>query len=115
MNPFKTVRCLRVHLANDEWNNDFMEKVANHYLNKYKHLHKPEEGEVVVVHVHEHGGWSLGYTLIDNQTTTVYSANDRAYYEGKKKEFREAAYKADWKSIDTEIWRNNPEDKEEIN
>ena len=43
-----------VHLASNEWGNEFMRQVADEYAEQ--HAERP-----LIVSVHEHGGWHLSY------------------------------------------------------
>lgn len=97
-----TVHVLRVHLADHEWGNRLMELVAEEALLDPAHAGR----HPLVVTVHEHGGWWLSFALIDGRPSVVYTANDAAAFAGKQREFREAAYRADWQYL-PEVWRND--------
>jgi hypothetical protein len=72
------VRKIRVHLAEDEWGNDVMWRVAQGVFAEFPN--------VDLVTVYEYAGWMLGY-LRDG--TVVESANDGAVFHGKALEFRQ--------------------------
>ena len=69
---------IRVHLADDEWGNATMDRIARETFQAYP--------QVDIVTVYEHAGWMLGY-LRDG--TVVESANDAVVFQGKAREFRE--------------------------
>ena len=84
------VYLLYVHLADNEWGNDVMHRVATELL-RSKQYQKP-----LVVEVHEHGGWWLQYTLAKNgEVMVVGTANDGALFQGEAMEFRKKAAKAE--------------------
>lgn len=56
-----------IHLADDEWNNETMRKVASEYF--------ASQPECQFVEVYEHAGWYLG---IRRDGSTWASANDTA-------------------------------------
>lgn len=70
----------RVHLASNEWS-DAMEKARDEYFARYPESSHP----LMVVTVHEHGGWWLQY-LRDG--TVVGTANDAARLSAKAEAFR---------------------------
>ena len=69
-------KIVRVHLADNEWGNRIMARVATETFAAHP--------EADVVMVYEHAGWCLGF-LSDG--TVVSSANDAAVFHGKAKEF----------------------------
>lgn len=69
----------RVYLASNEWS-DAMGKARDEYFARYP------EYPLMVVTVHEHGGWWLQY-LRDG--TIVGTANDAARLSDKAEAFRE--------------------------
>lgn len=76
---------LYIHLADDEWGNALMHRVAEEALSDPRY----EERQPLVVCVHEHAGWTLEFALLDGRVTVVSSANDLAVYHGDAARFRE--------------------------
>jgi hypothetical protein len=102
-----TVFCRCIQLA-DEWGSSLMEAVATTALRDPAHADK----QPLIVRVQEHGGWSLGFTLLEGEVAVVYSANDAAVFHGPAREFREAAYRAAWHYLPM-INRNDPARRKE--
>lgn len=107
---FKVVHIQYVHLASNEWSQNqiggkpIMEVIAKEILDKNKH--RITEEETIAVHVCEHAGWSLVYTLDSKgELMIVGSANDAAHWAGEKKEWRWRAHYADWRQISSSIRR----------
>jgi hypothetical protein len=72
-----------VQLAADEWaSGGFMEKARDEYFAQYPESTHP----LMVVTVHEHGGWWLQYM---RDGTIVGTANDAAVLSVKATAFRE--------------------------
>jgi hypothetical protein len=92
---FSKVFVVRVHLADNEWGNELMKQVAQEIILSIRKLVTP-----LVVYVYEHAGWALGYTMIDGELKVCYSANDAARYSEKVEAFRQAAYNAEWVTLD---------------
>jgi hypothetical protein len=69
-------KIVRVHLADNEWGNRTMARIAKETFENFP--------EADMVMVYEHAGWCLGF-LSDG--TVVSSANDAAVFHGKAKEF----------------------------
>jgi hypothetical protein len=101
MKSFTQVKVTRIYMGGGEYNDNCpMKDIAEKALLAQKELAE-KDGIPAVVYVYEHGGWSLGYTLIDGQVEVVYSANDRAQWFGEKKAFRDIAYNAEWIELGT--------------
>lgn len=79
-----------VHLADNEWGLEIMDRLAREYIDK--HVSQVKAGETICVTIHEHGGWWLSYTMIGGKMITVGSANDRAIYKDSVREWRERSY-----------------------
>lgn len=94
---YEQVMVMRIRMASHEYDdNTPMKGLAEACFNTQIRQQIKDTGIPYVVFVQEHGGWWLGYTLIDGVVETVYSANDRSEWSEKKKAFREAAYHAKW-------------------
>lgn len=61
--------CQVIHLADDEWGNETMMRVAHEWFDA-----NPEERFVLI---HEHAGWFLGFRN-DESLSTFATANDMA-------------------------------------
>lgn len=84
------VRHVRIHLGPKEWDNSTMRKVAKEFIEA-----NPGETPLVVT-VYEHGGWALGFAMIDGELEVVNSANGSAVYPEKTMAFKKAIYHAKW-------------------
>ncbi len=62
-----------VHLADDEWDNDTMQRVAEEWFQDHP--------DCQFVYVHEHAGWFLGYR---RDLSIWCTANDMARCEGTR-------------------------------
>lgn len=94
-----TINRVWVHLADHEWGNELMEKVAMETFDAYPHL------DPIVVEVYEHGGWYLTWARHDGRVFTVGTANDQ--WPGSQES------KAFWRSVTdskfvADIRRNKP-------
>ena len=86
---------LYIHLGAKEYGNELMREVALEQLQKY-----PAEANLVV-HVTEHGGWFLAWTLIDGQMVVVDTANDGAILSPAAKQFWETHRTSEVKMLET--------------
>lgn len=86
-----------IHLADDEWGSELMAKLAREALLDPQNADK----QPLVVMVHEHAGWALGWAVLHGEPTICYSANDAAAWPWRALEFREEAYRAEWVRLTT--------------
>ena len=63
-----------VHLADNEWGNELMLKVATELLDQHR------DDPYYFVTVYEHAGWFLSYARIDGEIRIVSTANDAAVF-----------------------------------
>jgi len=76
---------LLIHLADDEWGNELMARLAAEALANPSYA----AFQPLVVSVYEHAGWWLEFTLLEGCTAVVASANDGAEFHGAAQAFRE--------------------------
>lgn len=85
-----TVYHISIHLADNEWGHELMEKVAKEWLADHP------EFEPVEVEVWEHGGWFLTY---NRQMAVVDTANDMAEMSDECVKFYELTTGFDYKFL----------------
>lgn len=70
----RRVRFVHVRMADDQWGNELMDKLAAMAMAEHA-----EPGATVIVNVQEHAGWFMDYAMIGGRLTVISSANDLAY------------------------------------
>jgi hypothetical protein len=73
---FPKVREMWIHMATDEWGNRLMQMVAETIINKDA-TDKPP----LIVHVHEHAGWSMSFAKFDDGTVGSYHTSSGVPHE----------------------------------
>jgi len=75
------VTTLLIHMADDEWGNELMYKLAEDAIRAHP------ECECLVVKVYEHAGWFLQFAMLNGELKVVGTANDGAVFSDEVRAF----------------------------
>ena len=90
---------LYVRLADNEWSSQTVNGVGlmEHVAREQLELHRDVEN--LIVHVTEHAGWFLVYSMQDENMIIVGTANDAAAVTPERRRFYENIRGAEWNTL----------------